>query len=94
MSEKTSPPPVTADELARWNKLRGMGYTSAVGEYTPDEFWRVVNELARLMAERDELVAALRAAEKDLTYAEGTNVLSYETAALVRAVLAPQGGPQ
>ena len=35
-------------EIAEWRALRGQGLTSAIGEYTPSEFWRVLDEFESL----------------------------------------------
>ncbi len=41
---------ITKDQLAEWRKYRGVGYTSAIGEYTPSEFWDALDEIDRLNA--------------------------------------------
>ena len=43
---------ITDEEIAEWEAERGNGMISCVGEYTPDEFWRVLDELKRLRAAR------------------------------------------
>jgi hypothetical protein len=37
-----------AKKIAELRSLRGQGMISAVGEYTPDEFWDVLDEIERL----------------------------------------------
>lgn len=41
---------ITDAELAEWESERGNGMMSALGEYTPDEFWRLLDEVKRLRA--------------------------------------------
>lgn len=41
---------ITQEQLAEWRKLRGAGMESAIGEYTPPEFWQVLDELEQLHA--------------------------------------------
>lgn len=46
----------TPEEREEWRRLQGEGMTSAVGEYTPDEFYDLlddVEELLRLQKESD-----------------------------------------
>ena len=47
---------ISDEEIAEWERERGNGMTSAVGEYTPDEFWRVLDELKRLRAQQPAAV--------------------------------------
>lgn len=42
---------VTKQQIAEWRSLRGRGLVSAVGEYTPDEFWAALDEIDRLREE-------------------------------------------
>jgi hypothetical protein len=60
---------VSEEDIAAWRKLRECGMASAVGEYTPDEFWLALDEIERLhncirdlRAERDALQELLRQA--------------------------------
>lgn len=39
---------ITDAMIAQWNAERDHGTTSAVGEYTPSEFWLILDELVRL----------------------------------------------
>lgn len=39
---------ITDAELAEWDAQRGDGMVSAVGEYTPPEFWLLLDEVRRL----------------------------------------------
>lgn len=39
---------ISDKQIAEWRALRNEGMTSAVGEYTPKEFWDVLDELERL----------------------------------------------
>ena len=39
---------VTDVDIAQWEALRGEGMESAVGEYTPPEFWLLLDEVKRL----------------------------------------------
>ena len=59
---------VNHEQIAEWRKLRGKGMVSAVGEYTPDEFWllldnfeRLERDLAKANADKAVLVEALDA---------------------------------
>lgn len=53
---------ISADQIAEWRRLRGQGMTSAVGEYTPGEFWEVLDELERVIRQRDKLLTACKRA--------------------------------
>lgn len=35
---------ITRQQVAEWQLLRREGYQSAVGEYTPAEFWKLLEE--------------------------------------------------
>ena len=57
---------VNREQIAEWRKLHGKGLVSAVGEYTPDEFWllldsfeRLERDLAKANADKAVLVEAL-----------------------------------
>ena len=59
---------VNREQIAEWRKLHGKGLVSAVGEYTPDEFWllldsfeRLERDLAKANADKVVLVEALDA---------------------------------
>lgn len=39
---------ITKQQIDEWRVQRGMGMVSAVGEYTPDEFWDALDEIERL----------------------------------------------
>jgi hypothetical protein len=43
---------VSDEQIAEWRKLKSHGMVSAVGEYTPDEFWLALDEIERLRALR------------------------------------------
>jgi hypothetical protein len=43
---------VSDEQIAKWRKLKSHGMVSAVGEYTPDEFWLALDEIERLRAPR------------------------------------------
>lgn len=54
---------VTPEMLAKWRSHQGQGMTSAVGEYTPDEFWLALDEIESLqkrLSEADAELARLR----------------------------------
>jgi hypothetical protein len=56
---------ISNEQIAEWRRLEGMGMVSAVGEYTPDEFWLLLNEIERLRGEIKEAVELLgRTAER------------------------------
>jgi hypothetical protein len=38
----------TKAQRTEWRKLQGQGMTSAVGEYTPPEFWELLDDVDRL----------------------------------------------
>ena len=46
---------ITEKTLNEWKSYKGTGMTSALGEYTPEEFWDAIAEIERLTKERDEL---------------------------------------
>ena len=52
---------LTDEQIAEFERYRGLGMTSAVGEYTPDEFWTLLDEVKRgrifSLAERETLTA-------------------------------------
>lgn len=57
---------ISSEQIAKWRKEQGQGMESAIGEYTPPEFWEVLDELERLYAaapsggpERDKLVSLI-----------------------------------
>ena len=39
---------ITAIQIKEWRDLKSDGMTSAVGEYTPSEFWDALDEIERL----------------------------------------------
>ena len=39
---------VNHEQIAEWRKVRGHGMVSAVGEYTPSEFWLLLDSFERL----------------------------------------------
>lgn len=41
-------PAITPQEIAEWRQERDNGMTSAVGEYTPAEFWKLLDEVERM----------------------------------------------
>ena len=58
---------VSPERIAEWRKLRGKGMISAVGEYTPDDFWLLLDSfeclelaLAKANADKAVLVGALQ----------------------------------
>lgn len=64
--------PITKEQIAEWRAEEGNGMRSAVGEYTPDEFWMLLDEIERLQAERQW--RPIETAPKDrpiLGYADG-----------------------
>lgn len=38
----------TQEERQEWLRKKGDGYTSAVGEYTPSEFWYLLSDVEQL----------------------------------------------
>ncbi|MBU0808732.1 MAG: hypothetical protein KKD30_02285 [Gammaproteobacteria bacterium] len=48
---------ISADQMAEWRALRGEGMVSAVGEYTPEEFWRALDAIDALAADNKRLQA-------------------------------------
>jgi len=63
----------TQESRDEWCKQRGSGMTSAVGEYTPDEFWDLLDDVETLLlrtvdqsARIAELEGLLRDASQDL----------------------------
>ncbi len=41
-------------QIAEWRELRNEGMESAIGEYTPAEFWDALDEIERLRAELEK----------------------------------------
>ena len=41
---------ITDKQITEWRKLRDEGMVSAIGEYTPPEFWDALDEIERLRA--------------------------------------------
>ena len=56
----------TKEQRDEWRKLKGQGMTSAVGEYTPSEFWELLSDVDRLERENKHLSDMLRQAEVEL----------------------------
>lgn len=52
----------TKEQRDEWRKLKGEGKESAIGEYTPEEFWELLDEIDSLEKERGELRNALQVA--------------------------------
>lgn len=57
---------ISLKQIAEWRTLKNQGMTSAIGEYTPSEFWElldeyesVVNNYTRLIEQNAALVKAL-----------------------------------
>lgn len=46
---------ISSEQITRWRKLRGKGMTSAIGEYTPAEFWELLDAYEAVKRERDDL---------------------------------------
>lgn len=42
---------ITDELIAEWEAERGNGMMSSVGEYTPEEFWWLLDEVKRLRAD-------------------------------------------
>lgn len=59
---------ITDAEIAEWRALQGEGMTSAVGEYTPEEFWRLLDAFE---AQRNESAA------RDVLLAEARMVFEF-----------------
>ncbi|MBX9913716.1 MAG: hypothetical protein K2Y25_07445 [Pseudomonadaceae bacterium] len=51
---------ITSEEIAEWRALQGEGMVSAIGEYTPPEFWLVLDDLDAERAKVAELEKALK----------------------------------
>jgi hypothetical protein len=48
---------ISADQMAEWRALHGEGMVSAVGEYTPEEFWLALDTIDALAAANQQLQA-------------------------------------
>lgn len=57
---------VTPEMLAKWRSHQGQGMTSAVGEYTPDEFWLALDEIESLQKRLSEAHAWIPVSERPL----------------------------
>jgi hypothetical protein len=73
---------ITPEQIAQWRRKRGNGMTSAVGEYTPSEFWDALDEIERLRDELDDeqimndgRLEVLRATEREVALLR--NLLRY-----------------
>ena len=56
----------TKEQRDEWRKLNGQGVTSAIGEYTPAEFWTLLDQIDALEAELDELEKDYNELHRDL----------------------------
>jgi hypothetical protein len=52
---------ITPEQIAEWRKLEPEGMVSAVGEYTPEEFWLALDHIEVLQARIAQLEAELAA---------------------------------
>lgn len=41
-------PRISAEQIADWRMYQGEGWVSALGEYTPDEFWALLDDYERI----------------------------------------------
>lgn len=57
---------IGAAKRAEWRAEQGQGMTSAVGEYTPGEFWELLNAYESLLAKLQPPGATLSAAERSV----------------------------
>jgi len=39
---------ITHEQIVEWRKLQSKGMVSAIGEYTPAEFWDLLNEVEKM----------------------------------------------
>ena len=46
---------ISKEQIEEWRKELGNGMTSAVGEYTPQEFWDALDEIERLRSGYERL---------------------------------------
>lgn len=46
---------ITKEQISEWRKLKNDGLTSAIGEYTPSEFWECLDEIERLNTKIESL---------------------------------------
>lgn len=63
---------ITDEQIQEWLAMRGEGMASAVGEYTPAEFWQVLDELARLRRQEAEFDAAVSISDDVIKKFEAT----------------------
>jgi hypothetical protein len=45
---------ITDEQIAEWRTMRKKGMVSAIGEYTPDEFWAALDEIERLRGKKEK----------------------------------------
>lgn len=64
---------ITDEQIKEWQELKGDGFTSAIGEYTPDEFWDALREIEDLRGALTDLV-------EQIEQVDGTAQLSIELA--------------
>ncbi len=43
----------TQEQRDKWRLLRNQGMTSAIGEYTPSEFWNLLDDIETLLKENN-----------------------------------------
>ena len=46
---------ITEKQIKEWEKWKGSGYLSGLGEYTPEEFWILLDAYKELLTENKEL---------------------------------------
>jgi hypothetical protein len=46
---------ITEEQICEWKRWKGSGYTSALGEYTPNEFWILLDAYKELLEENKRL---------------------------------------
>ena len=67
---------ITKTQITEWRTYEGVGYTSALGEYTPSEFWELLDSYESLAASFAELEAALEECHFELYCEKGLSVFT------------------
>lgn len=75
---------ITAEQIAEWRALQGEGMNSAVGEYTPHEFWDLLTEFE---AQRDVLIEARKWIDGQPARSTCKYTTQYELEAAIDAAL-------
>ena len=77
---------ITDAEIEEWRAEQGNGMNSAVGEYTPAEFWSLLDEVEVLRTAAFRVVAHMEGRQPVRGWLKDNNASRDALAALVKAV--------